>query len=231
MKKSLFAIVMISMLATSCSTLSEMASTMLKPSNLETISALKSILNSSTFKALNTLKNVNDNGIAGVLPKEIQPVLGAMKTLGYGGEIDKVTNQIKSISGAALNEGQGIMGDAIKEIKFTDAAAVVLGGEDAATEVLRNAMYTTVKKRYTAQLDNQLQGTEAGKYWPLAAGAYNMFSDKKINGSLSDILAEKAVDALFLTVGKEEKKIRSDYKSLGNQVVNKVFDYYVGGKK
>ena len=39
-------------------------------------------------------------------------------------------------------------------------------------------------------------------------------------------MAERAVDAIFLGMGKQEKNIRTDYKSLGSAVVTKVFDYY-----
>jgi len=130
------------------------------------------------------------------------------------------------VSKVALSESQGIMTDAIKEVSFGDAVSVVLGGEDAATAVLKNAMYGAVKKRYSSRIDQQLQGTEAAQYWPLATGAYNMFSSKKIDGNLSDFMAERAVDAIFLTMGKEEKQIRNNYQALGDQVVTKVFDYY-----
>ncbi len=228
MKKYLLLFVAITVLGTSCATLGALG---LKPTTLETVLALRNILDSSTFKALKTLKSLNDNGVTGILPAELKPVLNTMKTLGLGKDIDKVTGQITKISAVALSEGEGIMSDAIKEVKFTDAVAVVLGGEDAATAILRKAMYGAVKKRYTSRINSQLEGTEAAQYWPLATGAYNMFSKNKINSSLSDFMAERAVDAIFLAMGKEEKKIRTDYKSLGNQVVTKVFDYYVGGKK
>lgn len=228
MKKYLLSFTLIAMLGTSCSVLSELN---LQPSMFETISALKKILNSSTFKAIKTIKDLNDSGVEGLLPEEMAPVLKTLKTVGYGDEIDKVTSQIKSVSAVAVKESEGILADAIKELKFEDAVSVVLGGEDAATEVLRQAMYASVKKRYSARLDAELEGTEALKYWPIASGAYNMFAKKKVNGSISDLLAEKAVDALFLTMGKEEKKIRNNYQALGDQVVTKVFDYYVGGKR
>lgn len=228
MKRNLILLVALATLASSCSTLGALG---LKPSTFETIAALKSILNSSTFRALKTLKSLNDSGVTGLLPEELQPVLNTMKTIGYGDEIDVVTKQIASISGIALDEGQGIMTDAIKNVSFSDAVSVVLGGEDAATEVLRNAMYGSVKQRYSAKIDNELQGTEALQYWPLATGAYNMFSSKKIEGNLSDFMAERAVDAVFLAMGKEEKEIRNNYQALGDVVVTKVFDYYQNNKK
>ena len=61
----------------------------------------------------------------------------------------------------------------------------------------------------------------------MAAGAYNLFAKNKIDDTLSDFMAERAVDAVFLAMGKEEKQIRTDPASLGKAVVTKVFDYYV----
>lgn len=198
----------------------------LKPSNLETVLALKKILDSSTFRALKTLKNMNANGIEGALPKEIGTVLKTLKTVGYGDEVDQVTKSIGNASNLMLSESEGIIGDAISELKFTDAVAVVLGGEDAATSVLKRAMYDTVKKRYSSRIEQELGKTDALKYWPIATSAYNIFAKNKVNNSLSDFLAERSVDAVFLAMGKQEASIRTDYKSLGNSVVTKVFDYY-----
>jgi hypothetical protein len=118
------------------------------------------------------------------------------------------------------------MKDAIDELTFGDAVAIVVGGEDAATEVLREAMYGGVTKRYSQRLDEELQKTEVNKYWPMASTTYNLFAKEKIEESFSDYLAKRAVDALFLTMGKEEKEIRIDPASLGKATVTKVFDYY-----
>ena len=211
-----------------CSTLQSLIA---EPTSLETITALREVLNSSTFKAISTLSRLNKDGVAAVLPQEIQPVLNTLKTLGLGGEIDKVTSVIGNVSGEVAKESGGIMKDAIAELNFGDAVAVVLGGEDAATRVLKQAMYGSVKKRYSSRLETELGKTEALKYWPMASGAYNIFAKNKVDSSLSDFLSERAVDALFLTMGKEESKIREKPASLGNAVVTKVFDYYKNRKK
>lgn len=227
MKRIILSFLAVSVLASSCKVLSDLG---IKPTNLETIMALKNILDGSTFKAIKKLKNINDNGIEGVLPAEVGTVLNTLKTVGYGDEVEKVTKSIGTASTLVLGESEQIVGDAIKELKFTDAVAVVLGGEDAATNVLKRAMYSTVKKRYSSRLEQELGKTEVDKYWPIAAGAYNMFSKNKMEGSLPDFLAERAVDGLFLAIGKEEAKARTDYKAIGNSVVTKVFDYYSKNK-
>ena len=224
MKRILVLALPLAFLVSSCATLGNLG---LKPSHLETVMALKNILDSSTFKAIKQLKNINDGGVDSALPAEVGKVLGALKSVGYGDEVDQVKKSIGQASSLVLDESQDIMSDAIK---VTDAVAVVVGGEDAATNILKRAMYATVKKRYSQKLGGELGKTDALKYWPIAAGAYNMFAKNKVDGELSDFLAERAVDGLFLAVGKQEAKARHDYKALGNSVVTKVFDYYTKKK-
>lgn len=228
MKRFLLPVLTLAIVLSSCKTLGDLG---IKPSGLETVMALKSILDSSTFKAIKRIKDINDGGIESALPAEVGSVLKTLKTVGYGEEVEEVTKAIGSASTVVLGESEDIIKDAISELKFTDAVAVVLGGEDAATNVLKRAMYSTVKKRYSTKMESELGKTEALKYWPIAAGAYNIFAKNKMESSLPDFLAERAVDGVFLAIGKEEAKARTDYKALGNNVVNKVFDYYSNKKK
>jgi len=217
----------IGVFSTSCTQLQSL----ITPSNLETISALRQVLNSSSVRALQKLNNFNNGGVAGLLPDEIRPVLNTLKTLGLGSEVGQVTSAIENASAVVAKESALIMKDAISDVSFGDAASVVLGGSDAATGVLKQKMYSSVKKRYSTRMENELGKTDALKYWPMAAGAYNLFSKNKVDSSLSDFLAERAVDAAFLGMGVEEKAIRTDYKSLGSAVVTKVFDYYGSQKR
>ena len=87
-------------------------------------------------------------------------------------------------------------------------------------------MYEAVKKRYSDRLNVELEKTDVNKYWPMAQSAHNIFAKNKVEGSLSDFLAAKAVDGLFIAIGKEEAVIRKNPNELGSAVVDKVFDYY-----
>jgi hypothetical protein len=223
MKKINVTILIAVFLLTSCSTLNKLG---LQPSALETIMAVKEVMNSSTFKALRKLEKLNSEGVNAVIPADLQPALGALKALGYEKEIEQVTKVVGDASAIALKESGAIFADAIKEVDLGDAVAIVVGGEDAATAVLKNAMKASVKKRYSANLDAQLSKSDATKYWPIAAGAYNVFAKNKVDTKLSDFVAEATVDAVFFAMGKEEAEIRKDPVSLGSAVVTKVWDYY-----
>jgi len=213
---------------TSCKTMSHL---MTEPTVLENVSAVKEVMNSSAFKAITTLTKLGGDDPTAGLPKEVGMVLGALKNLGLGNEMDKTLNSIGMASRLVTAETKVLMQESIQELDIKDAAAIILGGESAATSVLKQAMYGSVKKRYSARLDQELNKTDATKYWPMAASAFNLFAKNKVEGKLSDFMAERAVDGLFLTMGKEEKKVRTDYKSLGSQTVTKVFDYYTKKKK
>ena len=214
-------------LFTSCSTLKRIVD---KPTSFETVSALKEILNSSAFRAHKTINKMKKDGAMGVLPAEVAQVLNSLKSLGFEKEINRATAEIERVSNIVAEESTGLMKDAIDELTFRDAVSVVVGGEDAATQVFREAMYGAVTKRYSQRLDEELQKTEVIKYWSIASTTYNLFAKEKMEESLSEYLAKRAVDGLFLSMGKEEKEIRRDPASLGKAVVTKVFDYYTKGK-
>ena len=225
MKRVITLLLVVGLMLPSCSTLKQLG---IEPTALETITALRSVLDSSAFKAAKTLGQMKMGGVESVVPKEIVQVLGKLEGLGLGGDIEKVTKKVGEISGMVAEEGAVLMKDAIKNVDFGDAAAVVLYGEDAATQALRNSMYKSVKQRYSERLDTEFSKVPELQYWDAAKAAFNLFAkkDEKIDGSLSDFAAERAVDAMFLTMGKEERKIRKDPASVGKAVVTKVFNYY-----
>lgn len=221
MKKFFLIGLTISFILTSCAGLKNALPI---PTDFESALALKDVLNSSTFKAIRTLNSMKNGN--SVLPPQLEPVLSAMKTLGYGDQVEKVKLGIIDASAIVASESEIIMKEAIKDLSFKDAAKIVVTGGDAATGVLKQSMYGTVTNRYSMRLDAELEKTDATKYWPLAAGAYNIFAKEKVDEKLSHFIAKRSVDALFLAVGQQEKETRVDYKKVGSKVVNKVFDYY-----
>lgn len=215
------------LLFSSCKTIQNVGSA---PSNIETLLAVKEVLNSSAFRSLESVAKTSDGGLMALLPDEVQPVMATLRTLGLGGQIDALNKKVEIASEAVLIEGKGLMSDAISEFKAEDAASIILGGENAATIALKNAMYGAVKKRYSSQLDDKLSDIDEVKHWDTAVSTYNLFAKNKIDGRLSDFIAERAVDAVFIGMGKEEAVIRQNPASLGKDVVTRVFDYYQNKK-
>jgi len=196
------------------------------PSNLEAIAAIKEVMNSSAFRAIQSIGSAQSNGIESILPVEAQPILNTLKTLGLGKEIENINKSVGAVSSVVVSESGPLMEEAIKNIKVTDAANIILGGENAATLALKNAMYGAVKTRYSDRIAQEFQKVPEVKYWDTAVSTYNAFAKNKIDSKLEDFVAERAVDAVFIAMGKEEAVIRQNPSNLGKEVVTKVFDYY-----
>jgi hypothetical protein len=111
--------------------------------------ALQEILNSSTFRAIKKLSALYSEVIpVKSLPTEFTTVIDGLKTLGYGAsEVDKITKQTSQVASLVLNESESIIKESIKEVDFGDAIAIVTGGKDAATQVLKNNMRIRGKKK------------------------------------------------------------------------------------
>jgi len=202
----------------------------LKPSDLERIAAVKDLMNSSIYRAMKLMSQLNNDNPDGVLPTEINVVLGELRKMGLGQYIDPVTNEMARISNLMVEETQVILLESVQQIRINDAAAIILGGQNAATQVLRNNMKTVVRDRYAERIDILLDNQDINTYWPLAARLYNSFSQKKIEPNLSLFLSESAVDVAFVMMGQQEQELRNQPAQIGTDVALKVFEYYQNKK-
>lgn len=124
--------------------------------------------------------------------------------------------------------------NAIFGLSFFDAKEVLLGNDTAATSYLRTTTYSDLQKAFSPILKEPLDLLNPNKYWNPIVSNYNSFSraysgfltSNPINSALpglpyealpedlSAYLAEyatgKALDGLFLMVGKKETELRAD---------------------
>jgi hypothetical protein len=124
---------------------------------------------------------------------------------------------------------------AIFEMSFIDAKEVLLGNDTAATSYLRTKTYSDLQSAFSPILEEPLKLLNPNKYWKPIASNYNSFAQTYSNflttthistsslpslpynalpEDLSAYLAEyatgKALDGLFLMVGKKETELRAD---------------------
>ena len=222
-KLSLFVVISYCLLS-SCSTTQQLV---YSPSNAENINAVKALLSGSTTRTLATIQNSSNEGMAGLLPDELKPVLSTLKSLGLTEEIDKLDQKVVVASTALNMQSASILEDAIYQLEMGDAAAIIRGQPNAATTLLKRVMYEAIVTRYSRTLDVALANFEELKHWDTAVTAYNLFAKNKIDGSLSELITKKAVDGLFKTMCQKEAEIRNDLTLLGNNEFVKVFEYHL----
>ncbi|RZL14373.1 MAG: DUF4197 domain-containing protein, partial [Pedobacter sp.] len=109
---------------------------------------------------------------------------------------------------------------------ITDATNILLGNKDAATNYFKRVTTAQLMEKFSPVITNSLSKVGATKYWTDAATAYNKIPlVKPVNTNLSNYVAEKAIDGMFIQVAQEELKIRDNIGARSTGLLQKVFGY------
>ncbi len=157
-------------------------------------------------------------------PPDIKMVEDQLRRIGLGGEVDRfVTSMNRGAEGAA-KEALPIFLNSIQNVSITDAIGLLKGGENAATNFLKNATYNTLVTTFKPRMQESLGKVEATKYYGQIMGKYNSIPFvQKVNPDLNDYATRKAVDGLFVLIAQEEKNIRANPAARATDLLKSVF--------
>ena len=238
MKKLLLA-GLIALTLTSCNELLQVANTIgtstLPVSEAENSMGLKNSLDVGIVNAVNFLgvENgfMNDALVKVLLPPEAKPIIDNIKLIPGGQEL--VNRAILSLNRSAedaVKEATPIFKRAITSMTIQDATGILFGGDNAATNYLRNnAFAPKVANSLGKPLVSNFSTTQS---WNSLTSAYNQIANspvgivanmKPVNVNLETYVTQKALDALFLKVANEEKLIRTDPGARVTTILQRVF--------
>ena len=160
-----------------------------------------------------------------LLPPDSQKAETVLRKIGLGGQVDKAILAINRAAEDAVGEAGPIFTSAIKEMTLTDALGIVRGNKDAATQYFKRNTSQELITALTPPVEASLERTNATKYYADIANTYNRLptSFNKVNPDLTDYVVEKALDALFDQIAKEEANIRANPLARTTEILKKVF--------
>ena len=158
------------------------------------------------------------------LPKEMQSVAKAMKTIGMGKKVDEIEVAMNRAAEQASGEAIGIFGNAIKKMTLTDAQGILTGGNTAATEYFRKTASDDLFARFHPVIESKMN--QVG-----LVGQYNSVMDRyqkipfvtKTRFDMGDYVTQKTLDGLFTQLAKEEVKIRTDPAARVTDLLRRTF--------
>ncbi|MEN8138859.1 MAG: DUF4197 domain-containing protein [Bacteroidota bacterium] len=241
----------VSSLSVSCDIMQEVVNAsneivMNMPSESVDIAAgLKAALNRGTGTAVAQLHKTDgffkDELIKIYLPEEAKFIYDnkdhyLLKSTGISKQIDDVILSMNRVAEEASAKAAPIFTDAVSQITFADAEAILFGEDNAATVYLKNKSYNKLYSEFKPDVDLVMNkdlglGFSANSSWTLLADKYNKAVDmggsmlgwKKTNTDLSKHVTEKALDGVFVKIEDEEKLIRKDPKERVTQILKDVF--------
>ena len=194
----------------------------------KTISGLKEALSVGTGNAVSFLSK-NDGYFGNemtkiLMPEKIQNVADMLKKVGFDQQVDNFVLTMNRAAESAAPKAKGFFMDAIKEMTFDDAKKILNGGDTSATEYLdsktRQKIFDAFKPTVSSSLD-QVGGTKAYKDMMGSFSSLPFASAQSLD--LDNYVTDQALEGLFLVVGEEEKKIRSNPTARVTDLLKEVF--------
>ncbi|MCH8902639.1 MAG: DUF4197 domain-containing protein [Bacteroidetes bacterium] len=159
-------------------------------------------------------------------PPDAQNVADKLRSIGLGGEVDKVILSLNRAAEEAAKEAKPIFVSAIKQMTIRDGMQILKGDDDAATQYLKRTTSDQLRVKFRPVIETALQTVNATKYWADVMGTYNKIPlVKKVETDLAGFVTERALDGLFFMIAAEEKKIREDPLARVSEILKRVFGY------
>lgn len=160
-----------------------------------------------------------------LLPPEAQRIENTFRTLGLGSLVDKAILTINRGAEDAVGFATPIFLDAIKSMTLSDALGIVRGGDTSITHYFRTKTTGQLMSAFRPVIQNSLDKVEATRYYGDLIRQYNDFPTtiRKLNPDLAGYVTERATDALFNLIAREEKNIRENPVARTTEILRKVF--------
>ena len=225
----------------SCETLQQVAGEVLLPptgetatplTNLEVIGGLKEALkvaiNNSSSSA-SVLDGFNANDLIRLpFPKDAIAVKDYLSSKGlFKNQIATFETTLNRAAEDATKTAAPIFLDAIKNMSIADGFAILKGGDNAATNFLKEKTTANLIAAFAPNVKTSIDKVELTKYWNPLVSAYNtstiLTGKAKVNADLEKYVTDKAISGLFTLMATEENKIRKDPVARVTDILKKVF--------
>ncbi|MFI5133269.1 MAG: DUF4197 domain-containing protein [Chitinophagales bacterium] len=227
-KKIISAFISITILVTACDTLKKVAS-LLVPSEFEMVAGLKDALSQGLFKSFDAFADPNgDPLVRFAFPGDAAKIEKTLRDLGLDKMINKATSKYTHVMSSAVVAAKLIFINSVKRMSIKDAAKIlVTDNPHAATEYFKASMNTELLIAFRPIVDSTINTEGAATEWTTLVNAYNKipFINKPLENSLTDFIAARVIDGMFVIVGNEEENIRAKYEFRKTDMMKKVFGY------
>lgn len=159
-----------------------------------------------------------------LMPSSIQKVADVARMAGYEKQVNAFILSMNRAAEAAAPLAARFFGDAIRDMTLEDARAILMGGDTAATDYFRrktqDKLYTAFKP-VVSQKVGEVGATRAYKNMIGRYESVPMMGKQSLD--LDDYVTKKSLDGLFIVVGAEEKKIRTNPAARTTDLLKTVF--------
>jgi hypothetical protein len=158
------------------------------------------------------------------LPGKLGKAAQTMKMMGMGEQVEELEASMNKAAEAAVPQAQAILVDAVKKMTVSDAKAILVGGEDSATQYLNKSSREQIRAKFLPIVKQATDKVGVAQQYNSFAGqaaALGVVDAKSAN--VENYVTEKALDGLFKMIAEQEASIRQNPAGAATSLAKKVF--------
>jgi hypothetical protein len=217
------------MLFSSCNELNKL-SALLAPSEFEMASGLREALTQGLFRGFDAFADPNNGNplLKFAFPGDAAKIEKTLKDLGMTSLVNQVTSKFTTAMSQAVIAAKPIFLNSVKNMSFRDVTGLLITeNTHAATDYFKTAMSPELMTAFRPIVDSTANLNGANQEWSKLANIYNKIPliNKPLENSLTDFIAARAIDGMFMKVAEEEENIRTKVEFRKTDLMKKVFGY------
>jgi hypothetical protein len=160
-----------------------------------------------------------------LLPEKVRSTAELLGKFGFQPEVDDFVLSMNRAAEKAAPKATEYFVGALKAMTFDDARKILQGGQTSATEYFRDKTGDKIYAAFKPVVIANMKEVGVSSYYGQMVEKFEAIPFAGTVGSfdLDHYVTTKAVNGLFIMLGEEEKKIRTDPAARGTELLKKVF--------
>lgn len=147
-----------------------------------------------------------------------------LRAVGYGAEVDEFVLSMNRAAERAAPVAKQIFWDAIGGMSFDDARKVLGGGDTAATDYFKGKTTDRLAAAFGPVVDQAMSEVGVTRQYKELVGRAQAIPFLRLDSfDIDGYVVGRALDGLFLVVGEEERKIRTNPSARVTELLKEVF--------
>ena len=218
----------LSVFLSSCDSLKQIAS-QVGLSEFEMAMGLRDALSQGLFRGFDAFADPTGNPLVRfAFPGDAAKIEKTLRDFGMDKMVDQVTAKFTRAMSSAVIAAKPIFLNSVKKMSIGDAASILVTDNlHAATDYFKTTMSPELMTSFRPIVDSTVKTEGANKDWSNIVNVYNKipFINKPLESNLTDFIAARAIDAMFMSVAQEEENIRTKYEFRKTDMMKKAFAY------
>ncbi|MGH8795420.1 MAG: DUF4197 domain-containing protein [Caldimonas sp.] len=158
------------------------------------------------------------------LPGFLADAAKILKFTGQQQRVDELVTAMNRAAELAVPEAKTLLVNAVRSMSVEDGRRILTGGDNSATQFFATKTRAPLSVRFLPIVTKATKKVAlADKYNAIAGKAAGIGLVKQDDANLQQYVTGKALDGLYLMIGEEERKIRSDPVGTGSALLQRVF--------